>query len=715
MMIEWKRYRACLSCRKAKARCEYDGPESETCMRCSKRELKCVQQTPAKGGHMSNAIVAFQSAGGKQYMKEECRDQIAMSGQGDDFDVSSLTIKQLKRTDCVGLAIELGLFTVESVRLFFELYMSGMSIVMPMGLSDAEELDTMLKERPVLALTLITSCSICTTRDKAVGRLKFLERILVERAFVDKIATLEICQSLLIGAHFVCINTYDEYDRSKVWQNAALNISRSIRLEEHCLREIRAICSSHMHDNSDDTLNGSIATLTSAPFLTKSNTNGNSKPDSQYDGVRLLRECPMGNGRHSVILSSNGTDVTKHYPLSQRVNLLLNIHSANASTCYHSGDKNHWNAFDSCREITDWSVEQNDPVILLSACVCKAIYSGHEMILELMEFKAGDVNGLLEQYDTAYKIMNSVRENARRVVHGPLLSTVAKFYELVITKCDLELLSCQEVVLGRLVAIGARPDQQVELTSTIKEAAISIINKFIEMTIHSARFPKFIYFRPLQAFTSLIRLKILNLCGGSKFVTIDSSLLLENLNKVNECWLRLKESSILAEQAYREYFLTVEAWTKLILDADEKLRNKKSGNNRKTRLSQEALQYFVNSIQVTASVPRAVAAAVKDNTDNSDEIDTRERPTKEAQNCPQALVGGETAYSDCDNIQHVDNTYSSMLPNFKRARIDPLDDVIPPFDYSPTDTNGESEIDYNESNNLLQMLFYETCGDLFSI
>lgn len=660
---------------------------------------------------MSNAIIAFQSTGGgKQYESDDNRD--SPSEKGDNFDVLNLTIRQLKRTDCVGLAIELGLFTVESTRLFFELYMSGMSIVMPMGLSDTEDMETMMRERPVLALTLITSCAICTTKDKAVGRLKFLERIIVERAFVDRIASMEICQSLLVGAHFVCINTYDEYDRSKVWQNAAMNISRSIKLEEQCLRDIRNTCIGDTREKSEDTL--PISSFSVTPSLVKSNTNGHYKQTTPSDGVRLLRDCPMGN-RNSIILSSNGTDVTACYPLEQRINLLLNIHSANASTSYHSGDKNHWNAFDSCREITDWSVMQSDPAILLSACACKAIYNGHEMIIALMEFKAGDVNGLLDQYNKAYKMIDSVRQTARKVVNGPLLASIAKYYELVLTKCDLELLSCQEVVLGRLVAIGARPDTQMELTSTIKEAAISIICRFIELTMHSARFPKFIYFRPLQALTSLIRLKILNLCGGGKFVTIDSSVIVENLNKVHECWLRLMESSVLAEQAYREYFLTVQAWTKLILGADEKLRNRKPGGNRKPRLSQEALQYFVNSIQVTASVPRAVAAAVQDNTDNGDEMDGREKPIKEPKLLPQVLPGDGTAFDDRVQTLGDVGSYGPMAPNVKRARLDTYEDMIPPFDYSPTDTNGESEIDYNESNNLLQMLFYETCGDLFSI
>ncbi|ANB11403.1 Putative transcription factor SEF1 [Sugiyamaella lignohabitans] len=124
--------------------------------------------------------------------------------------------------------------------------------------------------------------------------------------------------------------------------------------------------------------------------------------------------------------------------------------------------------------------------------------------------------------------------------------------------------SLNECMLSRLAMLDTSEPQFRELwykfAEEIKRLAKLIIDGFLELSKYGSSFPNFMYFRPLHALTSLIRLRLVS---WSMRLEIDIDVETP-FKQAKAAWIEMKKTSYVGEQLY-EFLTKVETWMNIKL------------------------------------------------------------------------------------------------------------------------------------------------------
>lgn len=356
----------------------------------------------------------------------------------------------LRRENCVQTAIDYGLLSLQDAKHFFNLFVTEMSDYVPCQLNMVDDFDKSVETQPILTLSMIAAAA-SSSRFETGSLATFVERLIVERLFIQCLPSLELVKSLLavfsffpphpgietripfmavmmIGVAFV--TDLGSNEDSRILLNSPRNSSEAIAARERMrVFLVLYICITAMAMNIRPKL------------------------------LKMLPNCSMACD--SLFSGGSETDRMLVY------NIRMLIKGQEAIDYFNRCDRSQ--PFETFREtFEDYKLKLSE-------------YRSASDLSTSTEFK--ESRSFLPFYTTYQQLILSVNEKAL----NHIISSPAEIDKALLTDIALEIISiCHK-----------------------------LIETFQKICSSAPIFPKYMYLRPLYALTALIRLRLVLWSRGS--------------------------------------------------------------------------------------------------------------------------------------------------------------------------------------------------------
>lgn len=460
---------ACTRCKRLKTKCIWEN--TNICQRCAKANAECIDARFSDNStrRISNTNrIRKNTSTSSTLNKNKKNDNISQSidevrdGLIDDHEWPR---RILKRKDCVQVAIEYNYITQEDAKEMYSRFVKNMIVYLPYDIDQTiVDYDTAEKEQPLLCLAYIVASLWCCN-SLMLKKLKllteFCERVIMEQFFMNCQFSLEINHALYI------MTIYSDHEQpKKVFTHILTSMAIGIGQELGNKKDIEILSSNIKTSNDYKNARyrcqnfASIYVCVSAASVSLSR-------------IGLLNSLPNGEKVQRALLGT-GSESDKFAARSMH---LLNT------------------AINSIVAITDdtFSMNVDQTVASVDQAMCEI-----ESIWGLMSTEVGEEfknNGSLVPISTA---------------------------KLQLT------LALQEHFMNKILGFRDEVvyvDRNNKILTTAAEKIVKIawelINQFTMLISSTINFPKYMYFRPLNALCALTRVRlVLWSCG----LVIDTSI-----------------------------------------------------------------------------------------------------------------------------------------------------------------------------------------------
>lgn len=442
-------------------------------------------------------------------------------------------------------AMLMGLYSYEELTQLYASYCHELSYIVPFG--DRTPFEECRRQVPLLLLTSVTCATVNSKSEKTDERVLYLEQVLTKTVFADAKLTVETLLALL---------TFCVYSRSKAGRQSSfmlfLSMSISMQLDLGNEEDCRILEDAYENPQAFG-LPPSAGSETWKPLFADMSNFVKAKEKS------LNLEQPT----YSKTIGSMN-DV---YTAFLRVRTYLVLCQAVGGMVINSGRVRFFSMIENCRRCLEVMAPLASKYEMALICLIKIMYcfdEAHQFLLQSTE----TFNEDLRRYEVAAQtMMNYLSE-----FQSASLATGFTYLQMIPMKSSYEVMiqSLNEVLLNKIIAeeyayyenptdwpkeARIEPTLKHRFALKIQQYSFRLIDDFCTLNESHMPFPVFIYFRPLHALTSLIRLWVVSWTFGWKMsIDLDGC-----YSQVEAAWKKNKRMALPDNNLYNN-LLRIKNW-----------------------------------------------------------------------------------------------------------------------------------------------------------